>query len=115
LEPETVSDEPHHKNIVIIGGTSALGFGAKACIAAARTLSQRAATPKRRGGTAALGSSARVISGRLQPARGQCDCLALTGVCGFHGLINVAGGSGRRLGDGPLPRNYRCRLGRTLG
>src|SRR5689334_5905802 len=94
------------KSLVIIGGTTGLGFSA------ARTFVKHGArvviagrNPKNvKQALKALGSSARGVSADAtdpDTAR-QAIRIALTEFRGFHGLYHVAGGSGRKLGDGPL-------------
>jgi NAD(P)-dependent dehydrogenase (short-subunit alcohol dehydrogenase family) len=94
------------KCIVIIGGTSGIGLSAsRAMIAQGAKLvivggleetSQEAAS--------LLGSNAFVITADARDAgtahKAIESCKDQFG--GFHGLYHVAGGSGRRLGDGPL-------------
>lgn len=94
------------KSLVIIGGTSGLGLSAarafvregarvvlvgrdKAKVAAAVKELGRAAT-----GLAADATDPRTAPRAIQTARRKFG--------GFHGLYHVAGGSGRRAGDGPL-------------
>lgn len=94
------------KVIVIIGGTTGLGLSAaRACVAegakvvvAGRTdESLQAALAQL--GDAAGGMTADAVDPAAAPAAIQ---LAITRFGGFHGLYHVAGGSGRRMGDGPL-------------
>lgn len=94
------------KVFVIIGGTTGLGFSA------ARALVQNGArivvvgrNPTNAAAAAkSLGPSAHVLVGdATEPTTApQAIALALTEFGGFHGLYHVAGGSGRRHGDGPL-------------
>ena len=95
------------KCLVIIGGTTGLGLSAaKAFLAAGATgvvvtgrNAESAATA-----VASLGGRARVLTGdACSPAHAE-DAIALAVQIfrGLHGLYHVAGGSGRKLGDGPL-------------
>jgi NAD(P)-dependent dehydrogenase (short-subunit alcohol dehydrogenase family) len=95
-----------NKVIVIIGGTTGLGLSAaKACVAAGARVVCVGRNPQ--SGQAAaetLGSAARVISGDAADSKTAAGAieLALHELGGFHGLYHVAGGSGRKMGDGPL-------------
>jgi NAD(P)-dependent dehydrogenase (short-subunit alcohol dehydrogenase family) len=94
------------KNIVIVGGTTGIGLSAaKAFIAngahvvvIGRNEESVAASKK------ILGDNAEAIKGdAIQPATAVeaiQACIAKFG--GFDGLYHVAGGSGRKMGDGPL-------------
>jgi len=94
------------KNIVIIGGTSGMG------LSAAQAFIQQGANVIAVGkdedtaGDAAvlLGDKARVLRGDAtnEATAVQAIELCLEAFGGFHGLYHVAGGSGRRFGDGPL-------------
>lgn len=94
------------KNIVIIGGTSGMG------LSAARAFTQQGAKVVAVGkdedtaGDAAvlLGDNARVLRGDAtnEATAPQAIQLCLQSFGGFNGLYHVAGGSGRRFGDGPL-------------
>lgn len=93
--------------IVVIGGTTGLGFSAaRAFLAAGATgvvvtgRSQQSAESA----VEMLGSQAVSVVGDAATASHAADAisLALAQFGGFHGLYHVAGGSGRRLGDGPL-------------
>jgi len=95
-----------NKKIVIIGGTTGLGLAAAkefiaqgaGIIAVGRNAESVLLAEKE------LGENARVISGdAVDPhtainAIGQC----MEHFGGFDGLYHVAGGSGRKMGDGPL-------------
>jgi NAD(P)-dependent dehydrogenase (short-subunit alcohol dehydrogenase family) len=94
------------KKIVIIGGTTGLGLSAaKAFIAGGAKVvvvgrnMESVATAKE-----ILGNHATVVSGdAMQPdtaVKAIDTCIELFG--GFDGLYHVAGGSGRKMGDGPL-------------
>jgi NAD(P)-dependent dehydrogenase (short-subunit alcohol dehydrogenase family) len=92
--------------VVIIGGTSGLGLSAaKACAAAGAELvvvgrEDEFIDPAR----ADLGTSARVMAGdAADPSTSQRAIdLAIHEFGRFDALYHVAGGSGRRMGDGPL-------------
>jgi NAD(P)-dependent dehydrogenase (short-subunit alcohol dehydrogenase family) len=95
-----------NKHIVIIGGTSGLGLsaakafvreGAKLILAGRDDDSAKAAA-------IALGDAAIVLTGdAVQPGLAEKAITACVDRYGsFDGLYHVAGGSGRRMGDGPL-------------
>jgi NAD(P)-dependent dehydrogenase (short-subunit alcohol dehydrogenase family) len=97
----------NEKVIVIIGGTTGLGLsaahavlaaGARGVVVTGRNEGSAAAA------TTALGTrSATLIGDATSPAHAdQAIRLALSRFNGFDGLYHVAGGSGRRMGDGPL-------------
>lgn len=94
------------KSLVIIGGTSGLGLSAAKAFGAAgakvivvgRDEEKVAAAEKDLGGRG-LGFAADATDPKAAPAAIQ---LAVGNFGGFHGLYHVAGGSGRRQGDGPL-------------
>ena len=94
------------KCTVIIGGTSGLGLSAaKAFVSAgARVVAIGLRSDEAEDPVDELGASARVIwSDATLPdtaSKAIEECLSLFG--GFDGLYHVAGGSGRRWGDGPL-------------
>jgi len=95
-----------NKVIVIIGGTTGLGLSAaKACLAvgARVVVVGRDAEHVAQAG-AALGASGKALAGDASDA--QTAHLAIHSAIqvfgGFHGLYHVAGGSGRKMGDGPL-------------
>ena len=95
-----------NKVLVIIGGTTGIGFSAaKAFVEAGgrvvvvgRNRENVAAAQK------ALGESARALAGdaTLPTTAPKAIQSALKMFGGFHGLYHVAGGSGRKHGDGPL-------------
>jgi NAD(P)-dependent dehydrogenase (short-subunit alcohol dehydrogenase family) len=95
------------KSIVIIGGTSGLGFSAARAFLAtgASGIVITGRNPKTaESAVAALGSITRVLTGDASSpahARDAID-LAIKSFGAFDGLYHVAGGSGRKLGDGPL-------------
>lgn len=93
--------------IAIIGGTTGLGWSAaRACLAAgAKGVVVTGRSPDTaRQAAEGLGSQGRVVTGdATEPdhaVRAIELCLGEFG--GFDGLYHVAGGSGRRAGDGPL-------------
>jgi len=96
----------HQKSIVVIGGTTGIGLaaalafvehGAKVVVVGRNAESVRkAASLLKENGVAMAGDAA-------QPD----TAIKAINVCikefgGFHGLYHVAGGSGRKFGDGPL-------------
>jgi NAD(P)-dependent dehydrogenase (short-subunit alcohol dehydrogenase family) len=94
------------KSIVVIGGTTGLGLsaarafvarGAKVVVVGRKAESVRAAQLE-------LGKSSRALRGdAINPDTAvKAIKLATREFGGFHGLYHVAGGSGRKLGDGPL-------------
>ena len=94
------------KILVLVGGTSGLGgSAARACVAAGakvvivgRKADKVAATLSELGG-----SAAGLTADAARPATAEeAVQLALKKFGGFHGLYHVAGGSGRRRGDGPF-------------
>ncbi len=93
--------------IVVIGGTTGLGFSAaQAILAAGATGVVITGRNPESVATAleTLGEQAAAVTGdACDPAHAEA-AIALAGqrFGGFHGLYHVAGGSGRRLGDGPL-------------
>lgn len=108
------------KVVVIVGGTTGLGLSAAHAILAAdargvvvvgRKADDLAAA------LAALGDSAVGLMGdAVDPAAApRAIALALGKFGGFHGLYHVAGGSGRRLGDGPLHELTDESVPATLG
>jgi NAD(P)-dependent dehydrogenase (short-subunit alcohol dehydrogenase family) len=94
------------KALVVIGGTSGLGLSAaKAFVAeGARVAVVGRDAEKVRAAEAELGASAAGLVGdAMQPdTAARAIALAVERFGGFHGLYHVAGGSGRRQGDGPL-------------
>lgn len=94
------------KSIVIVGGTTGIGLSAaKACIASgARVVCVGRSADRVAAAQGELGECGHVIAGDA------CDratapaaiAAAIERFGEFHGLYHVAGGSGRRFGDGPL-------------
>jgi NAD(P)-dependent dehydrogenase (short-subunit alcohol dehydrogenase family) len=94
------------KVIVIIGGTSGLGFSASRAFvtAGARVVVAGRDSEKLKTAVDQLGAASAGVQGDASDpelAERAID-LALERFSGFHGLYHVAGGSGRRFGDGPL-------------
>jgi NAD(P)-dependent dehydrogenase (short-subunit alcohol dehydrogenase family) len=96
----------HDKVIVIIGGTTGLGLSAaRACVEAGAKVvvvgrnAEHAAEAE-----AALGPQGRKLVGDASEPHTAPAAIrtAVEQFGGFHGLYHVAGGSGRRMGDGPL-------------
>jgi NAD(P)-dependent dehydrogenase (short-subunit alcohol dehydrogenase family) len=94
------------KVIVIVGGTTGLGLSAaRACVAeAARVIVVGRSDESLHAALAVLGDAAGGIAGdAVNPATAPTAiALAVSRFGGFHGIYHVAGGSGRRMGDGPL-------------
>jgi NAD(P)-dependent dehydrogenase (short-subunit alcohol dehydrogenase family) len=94
------------KVIVIIGGTTGIGLSAaKAFLAnSARVIAVGRNPEKVSAAQNILGPNAHVFSGdAAHPATAtQAIQEALQRFGGFHGIYHVAGGSGRKMGDGPL-------------
>ena len=94
------------KSLVIIGGTSGLGLAAaRACVCGGARVVAVGRDPDKAAAVATeLGDSVRVLAADATapstPER--AIALAVSEFGGFHGLYHVAGGSGRRRGDGPL-------------
>jgi NAD(P)-dependent dehydrogenase (short-subunit alcohol dehydrogenase family) len=94
------------KSLVIIGGSTGLGFSAaRAYVAAgARVVivgrnAENVALAAKKLGRGAAGLAGDAVN---PDTAMQAVALALQKFKGFHGLYHVAGGSGRKLGDGPL-------------
>jgi len=107
-----------NKVLVVIGGTSGLGLsaarafvreGAKV-IAVGRDRSKVKAAAQELGKSAA-GLAADASNPRTAP---RAIAAALKRFGGFHGIYHVAGGSGRRQGDGPLHQLTDKGWGHTL-
>jgi NAD(P)-dependent dehydrogenase (short-subunit alcohol dehydrogenase family) len=95
-----------HKNIVIIGGTTGMGLSAaKAFVSYGATvvLVGRNAESCQMA-KALLGDVASVLTGDATEPETAIEAIELSikDFGGFHGLYHVAGGSGRKFGDGPL-------------
>lgn len=94
------------KTVVIIGGTTGLGLSAaKAFLnSGARVLAVGRNPESVRTAQLELGRDAFVLSADAARSDTAPQAIeeALNRFGGFHGLYHVAGGSGRRMGDGPL-------------
>lgn len=94
------------KVIVVLGGTSGLGLSAARALTkeGARIVVVGRSADKVRLAERELGASAVGLAGdAMQPDTAtEAIALAVKHHGGFHGLYHVAGGSGRRQGDGPL-------------
>lgn len=93
--------------LVVIGGTTGLGLSAAQAFLAAGARGVIITGRRAESGTEALrtlGDRAGVLTGNAaHPTHAdEAITLARARFGGFHGLYHVAGGSGRRLGDGPL-------------
>jgi NAD(P)-dependent dehydrogenase (short-subunit alcohol dehydrogenase family) len=95
-----------HKIIVVIGGTTGLGFSAASAFVAAEAKVVVVGLEQESTALASqrLGPACRAIcADAIKPETAPCAIEeALNHFNGFHGLYHVAGGSGRRWGDGPL-------------
>ena len=102
MNPQPLED----KAVVIMGGTTGLGFSAaRACVdAGARVVIVGRNPENARCAAGALGTEARATTGDASdPATAPAAIeLSLKDFGRFDGLYHVAGGSGRRAGDGPL-------------
>ncbi|MEX0776853.1 MAG: SDR family oxidoreductase [Phycisphaeraceae bacterium] len=100
------TDQLKGRALVIVGGTTGLGFSAaRACIAAgAQVVVSGRHADSALAAAEALGDAAKVIvSDATDPASAPLLIQACVERFGrFDGLYHVAGGSGRRQGDGPL-------------
>jgi NAD(P)-dependent dehydrogenase (short-subunit alcohol dehydrogenase family) len=94
------------KVIVIVGGTTGLGLSAsQACVDAGARVVVVGRDPKNAEAAGnALGEMAAFVTGDAAEARTTENAIetAVARFGGFHGLYHVAGGSGRKAGDGPL-------------
>jgi len=92
--------------IVVIGGTTGLGLSAaRAFVGAGAAVVVVGRNPdSARLAAEQLGEKARAVVGdaALPETAPRAIAEALGAFGGFHGLYHVAGGSGRRMGDGPL-------------
>ena len=105
MEPSTLH-KLANKVIVVIGGTTGLGLSAARAFVEAGA---QVVVVGRNHESAARAEAALGKAGRALPADA---CVPLTAPAaiqvaldsfgGFHGLYHVAGGSGRKMGDGPL-------------
>src|SRR5437016_2518603 len=95
------------KSFVIIGGTSGLGFSAARAFLAAGAIGVviTGRNPKTaEAAVTVLGGQARALTGdATAPTHAEeAIALAIESFGAFDGLYHVAGGSGRKLGDGPV-------------
>lgn len=99
-------DSLANKKLVIIGGTTGMGLSAARafiqCGAHVVAVGRNTASAEKAGKD--LGNAAIIIEGDAVKTNTAVDAI---GVCiqkfgGFDGLYHVAGGSGRKMGDGPL-------------
>jgi NAD(P)-dependent dehydrogenase (short-subunit alcohol dehydrogenase family) len=94
------------KAIVLIGGTTGIGLSAaRAFLAAGAKVVALGRNPESAEAAAAvLGENATVLTGDARESAQAERCIgqALARFGRFDALYHVAGGSGRRLGDGPL-------------
>jgi NAD(P)-dependent dehydrogenase (short-subunit alcohol dehydrogenase family) len=102
-----VSDQPlQNKVVVIIGGTTGIGrSAARACVAAGAQVVAVGRNAKNVAATSAeLGSSAHAFVGDATEPDTVAAAIeaALSNFGRFDALYHIAGGSGRRRGDGPL-------------
>jgi NAD(P)-dependent dehydrogenase (short-subunit alcohol dehydrogenase family) len=93
--------------LVVIGGTTGLGLSAARVFLSAGAAGVVVTGRKRESAEdalTALGNRARAVTGdATAPGHApEAIAMALEAFGGFHGLYHVAGGSGRRMGDGPL-------------
>jgi NAD(P)-dependent dehydrogenase (short-subunit alcohol dehydrogenase family) len=95
-----------NKSLVIIGGTTGIGLSAaKAFVAeGARVVVVGRNREKVEDAQRELGANARAIAGDACDAETAAKAIAMAAreFGGFDGLYHIAGGSGRRQGDGPL-------------
>ena len=94
------------KVIVIVGGTTGMGLSAAhACVNAGAGVVVVGRDPKNAAAAGStLGEAAAVVTGDAADPRTAEHSIetAVSRFGGFHGLYHVAGGSGRKAGDGPL-------------
>lgn len=92
--------------VVIIGGTTGLGLSAARALvsAGARVVVVGRTKESADLALAELGSAARTLVGDATQPETAVNAIriALDSFGGFHSLYHVAGGSGRKMGDGPL-------------
>ncbi len=95
-----------NKVIVVIGGTTGIGFSAaKAFVEAGANVVAVGRNPENaKDAQKALGKKAKVFVGDATEPGTAVKAIqsALSAFDGFDGLYHVAGGSGRKKGDGPL-------------
>lgn len=102
----TVMTDLKGKFFVVIGGTTGLGFSAaRAFVANSARVVVVGRNPQNvELAQKELGDSVRAIAADAAEPRTAVEAIALAvrEFGGFHGLYHVAGGSGRKMGDGPL-------------
>lgn len=95
-----------NKVIVVIGGTTGLGFSAaRAFVAAGASVVVVGRNPESAAhAEKVLGKNARALADDASDSATapRAIAAAIESFGGFHGLYHVAGGSGRKMGDGPL-------------
>ncbi len=95
-----------NKVLVVIGGTTGLGLSAARAFVreGARVVVVGRNPESGAKAQAELGQSCRALAGDASDAQTAPRAIeaALDVFGGFHGLYHVAGGSGRKMGDGPL-------------
>src|SRR6185369_17055809 len=106
LNVQLMNPKLANKVIVVIGGTTGLGLSAaKAFVDSGAKVLVVGRNPESVAqAEGALGASAKALVGDAsepQTAAAAIDT-AMKIFGGFHGLYHVAGGSGRKMGDGPL-------------
>ncbi len=105
--------------IVIIGGTSGIGLAAAEAIVAegAKVVSVGLDRVTSLKAQKLLGKAAKVLTADASrpDTAGKAIKTALKNFKGFHGLYHVAGGSGRKMGDGPLHECTDTGWSYTLG
>lgn len=94
------------KVVVVIGGTTGLGWSAARALAAAGAkvvVTGRDTAPATQAGQELGKDGLALVSDAIDPKTAAAAIAAARErFGGFHGLYHVAGGSGRSLGDGPL-------------
>lgn len=95
-----------HKSIIVVGGTAGLGLSAaKAFVAAGANVVVNGLKPESlKAALAALGKNVKGVVGDATKPETVAEAvrLAVESFGRLDGLYHVAGGSGRRMGDGPL-------------
>jgi NAD(P)-dependent dehydrogenase (short-subunit alcohol dehydrogenase family) len=95
-----------NKNLVVIGGTTGIGFSAASAFIenGARVILVGRNEASAMEAKNQLGSNAEILTGDAAQPSTSVDAinLCIENFGSFHGLYHVAGGSGRKMGDGPL-------------
>lgn len=106
------------KVLVIVGGTSGIGLSAAIAFIAngARVVAVGRDDEYLQNAKQALGDQALVFAAEATDSKAAPRAIALARerFGGFHGLYHVAGGSGRKFGDGPLHEMTDAGLEATL-